>query len=103
VREDRRIGMATAAEKKDKPDRPKGETTIIVNAEEKTTTENELSFEEVVSIAYDGNPPTGENWEFTVTYRRGHGNKPEGSLVAGGDEVKVKEGMIFNVGATDKS
>lgn len=92
--------MATETEKK--PDKPKHETTIIVNAEEKTTTEKELSFEEVVSVAYDGNPPSGPNWEFTVTYRRGHGNKPEGSLVAGGT-VKVKERMIFNVGATDKS
>jgi Multiubiquitin len=39
---------------------------------------------------------------FTVTYRRGEGNKPEGTLVEG-ETVKVKEGMIFNVTATDKS
>jgi hypothetical protein len=94
--------VATAAERKDKPEKPAHETTIIVNGQEKTTTEKELSFEEVVSIAYDGNPPTGPNWEFTVTYRRGHGNKPEGSLIPG-QSVKVKEGMIFNVRATDKS
>ena len=56
----------------------------------------------MVSLAYDGNPPTGENWEFTVTYRRGHGPKPQGSLVAG-ETVRVKKGMVFDVQATDKS
>jgi hypothetical protein len=96
--------MATATDKKDKPEKkPEHETTIIVNGQEKTTIEKELTFERVVSIAYDGNPPTGPNWEFTVTYRRGHGEKPEGTLVAGGEPVKVKEGMIVNVRATDKS
>lgn len=78
------------------------ETTIIVNGQEKTTTEKELTFEEVVSLAYDGNPPSGPNWEFTVAYRRGHGNKPDGSLLPG-QSVKVKKGMIFDVRATDKS
>jgi hypothetical protein len=39
---------------------------------------------------------------FTITYRRGQGNKPEGTL-DDGDTVKLKEGMIFNVTATDKS
>lgn len=94
--------MTTATEKNDKPEKPGHETTIIINGQEKTTTEKELSFEELVSLAYDGNPPSGPNWEFTITYRRGHGEKPEGSLVAG-ESVKVKEGMIFNVRATDKS
>lgn len=78
------------------------ETTIVVNAQEKTVTEEEISFEELVSLAYDGNPPTGDNWEFTVTYRRGHGEKPQGQLVAG-ESVKVKDGMVFDVYGTDKS
>ncbi len=78
------------------------EVTIVVNAEKKTVTKGDLSFDEVVSLAYDGNPPQGENWVFTVTYRRGHGEKPEGTLVEG-QNVKVKDGMIFNVTATDKS
>jgi hypothetical protein len=94
--------MATATEKKQNPGKPEHGTTIIINGQEKTTIEKELTFEEVVSLAYDGNPPSGPNWEFTVTYRRGHGDKPEGSLVAG-QSVKVKKGMIFNVRATDKS
>ena len=76
--------------------------TIIVNTRPKTVEKNkEISFEEVVSLAYDGNPPTGPTIAFTVMFRRGPGNK-DGSLVAG-QTVKVKEGMIFNVSATDRS
>lgn len=77
------------------------EFTIIVNGRQKTVTERELSFSQIVSLAFD-NPPTGQYIVFTVTYRRGKGNKPEGSLVEG-ETVKIKEGMIFNVTATDKS
>jgi hypothetical protein len=75
--------------------------TIIVNGTEKTVNKKEtLTFEEVVALA-DG-LPSGPMIEYTVTYRRGHGDKPEGSLVPGKD-VKVKGGMIFNVTATDRS
>lgn len=77
------------------------EFTIIVNGRQKVVTSKELSFTEVVALAFD-NPPTGPNILFTVTYRKGEGNKPEGNLVEG-ETVKVKDGMIFNVTATDKS
>lgn len=75
--------------------------TVIVNGREKTVTEQELSFMEVVQLAFDP-PPTGPFIVFTVTYRRGRGQKPEGTLVEG-DSIKINEGMIFNVTATDKS
>jgi hypothetical protein len=76
--------------------------TIIVNGVEKELDKKEeLTFDEVVDLAFDPRP-TGENVVFAITYRRGHGNKPEGSLVQG-ESVKVKDGMIFNVTATDKS
>jgi hypothetical protein len=75
--------------------------TVIVNASPKEVAAKVLTFAEVVALAFDV-PPTGENVMFTVTYRRGDGGKPEGSLVAD-EAVKVKEGMIFNVTATDKS
>ncbi len=77
------------------------EYNIIVNGRAKVVTQKELSFAEVVALAFD-NPPQGENIVFTVTYRRGEGNKPEGSLLEG-ETVKIKDGMIFNVTATDKS
>jgi hypothetical protein len=75
--------------------------TIVVNGREKVVTAKELSFAEVIALAFE-NPPTGPNIFFTITYRRGVGNKPEGSLVEG-ETVKLKDGMIFNVTATDKS
>lgn len=77
------------------------EITIIVNGRSKTATKKELSFAEIVALAFD-NPPTGDNVTFTITYRRGEGNKPEGTLVEG-ETVKIKDGMIFNVTPTDKS
>ncbi len=75
--------------------------TIIVNGQQEVVSKKELSFAEVVALAFE-NPPTGPNIVFTITYRRGHGDKPEGTLVEG-CSVKIKEGMIFNVTATDKS
>lgn len=77
------------------------EFTVIVNGRQKTVTTKELTLDQVVALAFD-NPPTGPNIVFTITYRRGHENKAEGTLVEGGT-VKVKDGMVFNVTATDKS
>jgi hypothetical protein len=72
---------------------------IIINGREKVVTMRELSFTEIVALA---NLPAGPNFFYTVTYKRGHGDKPEGVLVEG-EKVKIKKGMIFNVTATDKS
>lgn len=74
---------------------------IIVNGREKIVEKGELTMDEIVRLAFE-TPPTGEFVCFTITYRRGQGNKPEGTLEAGGS-VKIKKGMIFNVTATDKS
>jgi len=74
---------------------------IIVNGRERTVAKGDLSFEEVVALAFPGAPPD-EQTAYTVTYKRGQGNKPEGTLVAG-ENVKVKEGMIINVTATRRS
>lgn len=78
------------------------DVTIIVNGRQRTVPKNsELTVAQVVALAFD-NPPTGQNVEFTITYRKGHGERPDGSM-SGNDTVKVKEGMVFNVTATDKS
>lgn len=74
---------------------------IIVNGREKLVTEHELSYLDVVRLAFD-NPVINENIVYTVTYKRGNDHKPEGTMVEG-DVVKVKPGMIFNVTRTDKS
>jgi Xaa-Pro aminopeptidase len=39
---------------------------------------------------------------YSVKYKRGHGNKPEG-ILSPGSSVKVKEGMIFSVSDTGQS
>jgi hypothetical protein len=75
--------------------------TIVVNGRDRVVSSKELTFDELVALAFE-NPPTGPNIVFTITYRRGHGDKPEGTLVEGGT-VRIKDGMIFNVTATDKS
>lgn len=75
--------------------------TIVVNGTQKTVHKDDFTFNEIVKLAFE-NPPYGENTLFSVTYRRGHGNKPEG-ILAPGESVKVKDGMIFDVTATDKS
>jgi Multiubiquitin len=75
--------------------------TIIVNAREKKVTGDEISFEQVVNLAYDNNPPSGPNVVITVTYGKGEGGK-QGTLLPGAT-VAIKNGMIFNVKATDRS
>lgn len=77
------------------------QVTITVNTKPFEVAKEEISFEEVVALAF-GSVPSSENVAFTVTYRRGHGNKPSGSLVEG-ESVKAKDGMIFNATKTDKS
>lgn len=74
---------------------------IIVNAREKIWNSSEISFEQVVVLAfgsYDNNPNVG----YTVTYSKGWHPKPEGTMVKG-SVVRVKNKMIFDVTATDKS
>lgn len=77
------------------------EFTIIVNGREKVVTYREISFIQVVELAFNTTSING-TIIYTVTYKRGEGNKPEGTMV-NGDTVKVKNGMIFNVTSTDKS
>lgn len=74
---------------------------IIVNGREKIVTEQELSYVDVVRLAFE-QPTFNESIVYTVTYKRGPDHKPEGTLVEG-DTVKVKPGMIINVTRTDKS
>jgi hypothetical protein len=76
------------------------EVTLIVNGREKKFLKEEISFAEVVTLAFD--TPPSKDVMYTVTYRRGQGSKPDGTLVHG-QSVKVKDGMIFNVTATNKS
>ena len=87
-----------------KPNDPPGQDkqfTIVVNAREKTFTGREISFNQVVELAF-GSVSQNPNIVYSVTYKRGEGNKPEGSMEKG-DTVKIKDGMIFNVTPTTQS
>lgn len=75
--------------------------TILVNGEAHELTETRLSYEALVKIAFPV-PPTGECIEFTATYRNGPPANPKGTLTSG-HSVKIKNRMIFDVTATDRS
>jgi len=81
--------------------RPGHEFTIIVNGRKKVVRDRELSFAEAIGLGFEA-PPTGENVIFTVTYSRALGPKPAGTMVEG-DTVRIKDGTVINVTATDKS
>jgi len=74
---------------------------IIVNGREKTVEGEELTFDQVVGLAFD-DPPSGEFICFTITYRNAGGRKPEGILIEG-EAVKLRGGTVINVTVTDKS
>jgi hypothetical protein len=84
----------------EKASKKEKEFTIKVNSRTKIVTSKELTFAQVLALV--DNLLQGENVVYSVTYQRGEGNKPDGMLVEG-QILKVKEGMIIDVTATDKS
>lgn len=77
------------------------EVIILVNSREKEWDKKTITYEEVIILAF-GSISTDPNVSYSVTYKKGDNNKPEGIMV-NGDEVKVKEGMRFNVTQTNRS
>ena len=75
--------------------------TIVVNGEAHEVPKDDMTFDEVVALAYPGGPQ-GPNIIYSVTYRKGPDHRPKGILAETGS-VMVKEGMIFDVRVTDKS
>jgi hypothetical protein len=91
--------MASEIQSQSREQPAKKSVTIIVNGRENTVEKDDMTFEEIVALAQ---LPSGPNITYTVTYRRGPDPRPDGTLVEG-QSVKVKDGMIFNVTATDRS
>jgi hypothetical protein len=85
------------------PDKPEKKTvTIYVDGTPHEVPKKDfIHYEEVVVLAY---PDYAQHPEinYSVTYRRGHGDKPEGTLAPGG-KVKAKEGLEFHVDRTGQS
>ena len=80
---------------------PLKSNTVIINGRPKEVVAKELGFTDIVRLAFD-DAVFNSTTIYTITFKRGHGDKPEGSLVEG-ESIKVKDGMIFNVARTDKS
>jgi hypothetical protein len=75
--------------------------TIVVEGTPHEWPKGEISYAEVVTLEV---PNYAQHPEITysVRYKAGHGNKPEGILTPGAT-VKVKEEMIFYVSETGQS
>jgi hypothetical protein len=74
---------------------------IVVNTRPYRWAEKTISYEEVVNIAYPGQP-VGDAEDVTVRFTRGHDEKRDGSLTAG-HSVKVKNKMVLDVYRTSRS
>jgi len=79
----------------------KKEITIYVNSSPHQVEKGEISYDEVVTLAFPDFPQHPER-TYSVTYKKGHGNKPEGILTPG-STIKVKNGMEFKVKHTGQS
>jgi hypothetical protein len=75
--------------------------TIIVEGTPHEWPKTEIEYEDVVTLEVPDYPQHSDI-TYSVKYKRGHGNKPEG-ILSPGASVKVKEGMIFNVSETGQS
>jgi len=73
---------------------------IVVNGRPKTVSTDDLTFDQVVKLAFDP-VPSGPDVLITVTYRHAAGDK-HGTL-AEGESVEIKDGTVFHVTATNKS
>ncbi|RSV41109.1 hypothetical protein CA234_09870 [Sphingomonas sp. ABOLE] len=73
----------------------------VVNGRPRNLPSRHVSFEDLVSAAFP-RVPQAPSRLFTVTYRRGPPDHPEGSLVPS-QRVAITSGTIFHVTATDKS
>jgi hypothetical protein len=80
---------------------PAKQITIIVNGRKREVTSRVLTFMQVVALAFDP-LPSGPDWVFTVSYRKSASKPHEGTLTQG-EDVKVRNGTVFNVTATNKS
>jgi hypothetical protein len=76
---------------------PGGSEIVHLREDEK----DKVAYWEVVKLAFPGAVPD-PRINYTVMYKRGPKQNPEGSLVDG-QMVHIQDGMIFHVSKTDRS
>ena len=74
---------------------------IKLNGRWRDVPPGQISYQTLVEMA-ELTVQAGPNIYYTVTYRKGPRQNPEGSMQQG-ESVHIKNGMVFNVRATDKS
>ena len=74
---------------------------LVVNGRPKKWTERKITYEQIAKLAFDNYVENGTT-VYTVTYTNGPKQNFEGSMVKG-DIVFVKNKMVFNVTATNRS
>lgn len=77
------------------------EYSFTINSKERTWSDKKISYEQLVVLAF-GSVSADPNVYYTITFKKGENEKPEGTLVKG-DEVRLKDGMRFNVTQTNRS
>ena len=70
---------------------------LVVNGTPEVWTDHRISYAQVVQLAFPGDPSDSL---YTISFANPHGR--DGTL-APGQETEVKDGMIFNVGKTNRS
>lgn len=100
-----KFGMTSEFEKEaktdDRKEHEKGkDISIVVNGERHAWPKGDISYEDVAKLAFPESFDT--TTIYSIKYRNGHGEKPEGNLVKGAS-VKVKDGMIFTAKDTGES
>ncbi len=80
--------------------KPRPEIEIIVNARKRIVPGPDVTFEQIVQLAFPGAPEA--NVVFSMTYRHAKSNPHQGELGLGG-VVSVKKGTTFNVTRTVQS
>jgi Multiubiquitin len=80
----------------------KDKIAIVVNGTEHEVTNDVVTFDEVVEIAFPGHP-NNPDVVFSVTFEKA-GSKPhQGTLAAGGTVTVKKNGTVFDVTQTNRS
>lgn len=81
---------------------PRKIVTIIVEGTPHEWPKGDISYDEVVTLEVPTYPQQNPKLSYSVKYKRGDGNKPEG-ILAPNESVKVKDGMNFSVSETGES